>query len=81
MANNYKIAVLPGDGTGPEVVEQGVKVLKAASSKFGFSLDLKEFDWVRGTGTSKPEMFFLMMLPSSLRDLIQFTSVLSGILM
>ncbi len=45
MANNYKIAVLPGDGTGPEVVEQGVKVLKAASSKFGFSLDLKEFDW------------------------------------
>jgi len=41
----YKIAVLPGDGTGPEVVNEGVKVLKAAASKYGFTLDFKWFDW------------------------------------
>lgn len=40
----YKIAVLPGDGTGPEVMREGVKVLKAAAKKFGFALKLKEFD-------------------------------------
>ena len=34
---NYKIAVIPGDGTGPEVVGEGLKVLRAASKKFGFS--------------------------------------------
>ena len=28
---NYKIAVIPGDGTGPEVVREGLKVLQAAA--------------------------------------------------
>jgi 3-isopropylmalate dehydrogenase len=40
----YKIAVIPGDGTGPEVVAEGLKVLKAASDKFGFQYQLKHFD-------------------------------------
>jgi len=42
---DYKIAVLPGDGTGPEVVVEGVKVLKTAADKFGFKLDFTEFDF------------------------------------
>ncbi len=42
---NYKIAVLPGDGTGPEVVDEGIKVLNATAKKFGFSLDMETFDW------------------------------------
>ncbi len=41
----YKIAVIPGDGTGPEVIREGVKVLRAASERFGFKLDLDYFDW------------------------------------
>ena len=41
----YKIAVIPGDGTGPEVVREGLKVLKAASSKFGFKYETKVFDF------------------------------------
>ena len=41
----YKIAVIPGDGTGPEVTAEGVKVLQAAASKFGFALDLTEYDY------------------------------------
>jgi len=40
----YKIAVIPGDGTGPEVVAEGLKVLKAASEKFGFAYQLEHYD-------------------------------------
>ncbi len=43
--NNYRIAVIGGDGTGPEVVREGLKVLKAASQKFGFKYETKEFDF------------------------------------
>ncbi len=32
----YKIAVIPGDGTGPEVIQEGLKVLDQASKKFNF---------------------------------------------
>jgi 3-isopropylmalate dehydrogenase len=42
---NYNIAVLPGDGTGPEVVNEGVKVLKAAASKFGIKFNFEWYDF------------------------------------
>jgi 3-isopropylmalate dehydrogenase len=42
---SYQIAVIPGDGTGPEVVREGLKVLEAASKKYGFTLYLKHFDF------------------------------------
>ena len=45
MAKSYKIAVIPGDGTGPEVTAEGKKVLEVAASKFGFSLDMTDFDF------------------------------------
>ncbi|MFA5675379.1 MAG: 3-isopropylmalate dehydrogenase [Christensenellales bacterium] len=41
----YNIGVIPGDGTGPEVVAESVKVIKAASGKFGFGVDLEYFDF------------------------------------
>ena len=34
----YKIAVVPGDGIGPEIVPAGLSVLYAAAEKNGFSL-------------------------------------------
>ena len=40
----HKIAVVPGDGTGPEVVAEGLKVLKAASEKYGFAYELVHYD-------------------------------------
>ena len=43
--NEYKIAVLPGDGTGPEVVREAVKVLDAAAEKYGFKPEYTEFDF------------------------------------
>jgi len=42
---NYKIALIPGDGTGPEVVREGVKVLDAAAQKFGFKYEAENFDF------------------------------------
>ena len=36
---NYKITVLKGDGIGPEIVDECVKVLDKAGEKFGFSFD------------------------------------------
>ncbi|MBD3266483.1 3-isopropylmalate dehydrogenase [bacterium] len=43
--NTYKIAVLGGDGTGPEVVREGVKILKVLQDKAGFKCEFQEFDW------------------------------------
>ena len=45
MGKEYKIAVMGGDGTGPEVVAEGIKVLKAAADKFDFTLQLTDFDY------------------------------------
>jgi len=41
---NYKIAVVPGDGTGPEVVREGLKVLEAAADKFDFKYETVKYD-------------------------------------
>lgn len=45
MANSYSIAVMGGDGTGPEVVREAVKVLDVVQSKFGFKLDYHPYDF------------------------------------
>lgn len=44
MSKIYKIAVLPGDGIGPEVMKEGVRVLEAVAAKFGFGLDMQWAD-------------------------------------
>ena len=36
---NYKLAVIPGDGIGPEVVEQTLKVLDKVGTKFGHTFE------------------------------------------
>jgi len=41
----YKIAVIPGDGTGPEVIREGLKVLESVSRKVGFKYETVHFDW------------------------------------
>lgn len=46
MSNKtYNIAVLPGDGTGPEVVREGIKVLDAAAAKYGFKVNYESYDF------------------------------------
>ena len=41
----HKIAVIPGDGTGPEVVREGLKVLRAVSELEGFQYETVEYDF------------------------------------
>jgi len=41
----YRIAVIPGDGTGPEVVSEGLKVLEAVSEIEGFQFEAKHYDF------------------------------------
>ena len=70
----YKIAVMPGDGTGPEVTVEAVKVLKAAADKFGFKVDLTEFDFggerYKRTGETLPD--------SAIDELRGFDAILLG---
>ena len=70
----YKIAVMPGDGTGPEVTAEAVKVIKAAADKFNFKLDLTEFDFggerYKRTGETLPD--------SGVEELRQFDAILLG---
>jgi 3-isopropylmalate dehydrogenase len=59
MSKQYKLALIGGDGIGPEVVAEGVKVLDAVSAKYGVSFEKKEFDlgarlWHR-TGETLPD--------------------------
>ncbi|MBU0634920.1 MAG: 3-isopropylmalate dehydrogenase [Candidatus Omnitrophica bacterium] len=41
----YNIAVIPGDGTGPEVVQEGLKVLKAVAKIYKFDYQVEMFDF------------------------------------
>ncbi len=43
MAAPYRIAVIPGDGVGPEVTDEGLKVLRSASDLFGFKYELTTY--------------------------------------
>jgi 3-isopropylmalate dehydrogenase len=55
----YRIAVIPGDGTGPEVVAEGMKVLEAVSRRFGFKMEFHSYDFggerYLRTGETLPE--------------------------
>ncbi|MEK9659041.1 MAG: tartrate dehydrogenase [Chloroflexota bacterium] len=44
----HRIAVVPGDGIGPEVIAEGIKALEAVGRRYGVDMEFKEFDW--GTG-------------------------------
>lgn len=58
--NTYKIAAIPADGIGPEVIAAGLQALKALAERDGgFKFDVTEFDWssqrYKDTGALMPE--------------------------
>ncbi len=70
----YNLAVIPGDGTGPEVTREAVKVLQAAAARHGFAVSLTEYDlggerYLR-TGEILPD--------SVLQELRDFDAILLG---
>jgi tartrate dehydrogenase/decarboxylase/D-malate dehydrogenase len=56
---SYKIAVIPGDGIGKEVVPEGIRVLEAVGRQFDINFSWKEFQWgcetYTRTGRMMPE--------------------------
>ncbi len=62
---NYKIATIPGDGIGKEVVPEGIRVLDAIGRKFDISFQWDMFDWscetYKNTGRMMPEDGFDQM--------------------
>ena len=70
----YRIAVIPGDGTGPEVVREGIKVLDAVSEKAGFKVEKVFFDFggdrYLKTGETLPD--------SALKELKKFDAIFLG---
>ncbi|MEV5912595.1 tartrate dehydrogenase [Streptomyces chartreusis] len=66
MPQSYRIAAIPGDGIGREVVPEGLRSLQSAAEVHGFSLDVTEFDfasadyWLRHGA----------MLPEDWRDVL-----------
>jgi tartrate dehydrogenase/decarboxylase / D-malate dehydrogenase len=60
MAASWRIAVIPGDGIGKEVMPEGVRVLQTAARRFDIALELTSFEWAsceyyERTGTMMPE--------------------------
>ena len=45
MKKTFKIAVIPGDGIGKEVMPEGLRVLDAAAKRFGIDLELTHIEW------------------------------------
>ena len=58
----HRIAVIPGDGIGKEVVPEGLRVLEHVASRFDIRLDLAHFDWncerYTRTGQMMPDDWF-----------------------
>lgn len=74
MGKSYNIAVIPGDGTGPEVVREGLKVIRTAANKFSFSIETEDFDFGGDRYLRTGEV-----LPgSAVRDLRKFDAVYLG---
>src|SRR2546423_11605689 len=70
----HKIALIPGDGIGKEVVPAAARVLDVVGKKFGFDFEWKTFDWSCETYTRTGRM----MPEDGLEQLRQFESIFLG---
>ena len=71
---NYKVALIPGDGIGKEVVPEGVRALRALSEKFGFNVAFTEFPY----SCAHYLEHGVMMPPDGLERLKPFDAILLG---
>jgi 3-isopropylmalate dehydrogenase len=71
---SYRIAVLPGDGTGPEVVREAVKTVEAIADKEGFKLELAHYD----LGGDRYLRTGEILPTSALQELRGFNAILLG---
>lgn len=71
---SYKIAVIPGDGIGAEIIAEGMKVVQAVAERYGFGLETEDYDFggdrYLKTGVTLPE--------SAISELRGFDSIYLG---
>jgi tartrate dehydrogenase/decarboxylase/D-malate dehydrogenase len=73
--NSYKIAAVPGDGIGKEVIAAGVEVLQALADRDGgFKLDFESFDW----GSDYYKKHGIMMPENGRETLKKFDAIYFG---
>lgn len=72
--NEFRIAVLPGDGIGPEVTREGVRVLEAVARRFGLTLSFVEFT----VGGAAYERYGVPLRPADLAAIKECHAVLLG---
>jgi len=73
--STYKIAAIPGDGIGKEVIAAGLEVLQAVAEKDGgFDLDVTHFDW----GTDRYKAVGALMPEDGAEQLKAFDSIFFG---
>jgi tartrate dehydrogenase/decarboxylase / D-malate dehydrogenase len=75
LSASYRIAVIPGDGIGKDVVPEGIRVLEAAAAAFDFRMDFKRFDYACAdyyvrTGSMLPTDWF--------DELVRFDAIFFG---
>jgi 3-isopropylmalate dehydrogenase len=70
----HRIAVIPGDGIGPEVIEQGIRVLTRISQKLGISIEFTSFPWGADYYFKTGEV----LPPDGLKQISQYDAVYVG---
>ena len=70
----FHVAVIAGDGIGKEVVREGIRVLEAAGTRFGFQFTWQPFDWGCETYLKTGRM----MPTNGIEDLRRFDTIFMG---
>jgi tartrate dehydrogenase/decarboxylase / D-malate dehydrogenase len=74
MSKAHRIAVIPGDGIGREVVPEGLRALEAAGRRFGVEFGFTEFDW----GCDHHQRHGRMMPEDGIERLASFDAIFLG---
>jgi 3-isopropylmalate dehydrogenase len=74
VSQEYDIAVIPGDGVGPEVVGEGLRVLEAVAARHGFGLNITEYPFGTEHWLATDEIF----PDSATEEIIQQDAILLG---
>jgi 3-isopropylmalate dehydrogenase len=74
VSKSYDIAVIAGDGVGPEVVREGLRILQAASARFGFDVRLTEYPFGTEHWLATEEIF----PESATREIVDQDAILLG---
>ena len=74
MSRSHRVAVIGGDGVGPEVVREGLRVAHAAGARFGFALETSEYPFGTEHWLATQEVF----PDSATTEILEHDAILLG---